>query len=299
MDRLTGLEVFAAIVDNGGFARAAQALRMSPAMVSTHLARLEARLGVPLLIRTTRRIELTQRGQQLLRETRHILAALTAAEDAAKGSTTPAGHVRIDAPAAIGMAFIVPALKAFRLAYPQITLDLSLGDRGVIFRPDGFDIVVRVGDPPRTDAHVYKLSETRMVVVAAPAYLSANPAPQTPDDLAGHDCIIYSSVQSRDDHPWRFTADGVTRWVRPHEAIILNDGAAIQGAAAAGLGIAQTLEMLAAPDLASGRLVRLLDRWTQTPLPVYQFSPPDRQERLPVQAVRSFLATAINWQNAG
>ena len=207
MDRLAELEVFVSIVDSGGFARAARKLRMSPAMVSTHLSRLETRLGVKLLDRTTRRIDLTQRGRSLLDDARHILGSLAAAEASVRGGGgVPSGRVRIDAPSAVGSRFIVPAIPAFRARYPQIVLDLSLGDRGSVLRPDRFDIVVRVGEPGQSDAYVQSLSETRFVHVASPVYLARRPAPRTPDDLAEHDCILYASVELQADNRWRFRA---------------------------------------------------------------------------------------------
>lgn len=299
MDRLTSLEVFLAVVDQGGFARAAQHLRMSPAMVSTHLSRLEERLGVQLLIRTTRRLELTQRGRQFLEEARHVLGALAAAEAAASGGDLPAGRVRIDAPASLGINFLVPAIPEFRRLYPQIIIDLTLGDRGVIFRPDGFDIVVRVGEVPHSEGIVQKLGQTRLVQVASPAYIAVHPAPRTPEELAGHDGIIYASVQARADKSWRLSAYGETRWLHPREAVTLNDGEALRDAALAGIGIAQTLEILVARELAEGRLVRVMPEWNQEPLPIYQLSPTDRHERAAVQAARRFLAESVDWRPHG
>jgi DNA-binding transcriptional LysR family regulator len=295
MDRLTSLEVFCAVVDQGGFTRAAEHLSMSPAMVSTHLSRLEERLGVQLLIRTTRRLGLTQRGRQFLEEARHILSALAAAEAAASGGGLPSGRVRIDTPASLGINFLIPAIPEFRRQYPQIIIDLTLGDRGVIFRPDGFDIVIRVGEMPHSEGVVQKLGQTRLVQVASPAYLAAHPAPHTPEELAAHDGIIYASTQAQADKSWRLSAHGETRWLHPREAVTLNDGEALRDAALGGAGIAQTLEILVARELAEGRLVRVMPEWNQEPLPIYQLSPADRHERAAVQAARRFLAEAIDW----
>ncbi len=296
MDRLAELEVFVSIVDSGGFARAARKLRMSPAMVSTHLSRLETRLGVKLLDRTTRRIDLTQRGRSLLDDARHILGSLAAAEASVQGGGgAPSGRVRIDAPSAVGLRFIVPAIPAFRARYPQIVLDLSLGDRGSVLRPDRFDIVVRVGESGPSGAFVQSLGATRLVHVASPAYLARRPAPRTPDDLAEHDCILYASVELQADSRWRFARDGETRRLRPPAVVTFNHGDAIDAAAIAGIGIAQSLEMLVASELADGRLVRVLDDWNCDPVPVLQMSPRDRCNAPAVKAALGFLVGSIDW----
>ena len=299
MDRLTALEVFVAIVEYNGFARAARVLRMSPAMVSTHMTRLEERLGAPLLNRTTRRIELTQQGLQFLEETRHVLAALAAAETSVQHGGVPAGRVRIDAPASLGLKFIIPAIPAFRRAYPKIVLDLSLGDRGTIFRSEGFDIIIRVGEVPSTDAVTQKLGQTRFVQVVAPDYLARHPMPTAPEDLLHHSCIAYASSYALEESRWRFRKGGEMRWLKPPGMALFNHGEAIRDAAILGVGIAQTLEMLVADALAEGKLTRVLDDWNQDPVPVYQLSPQGRYERTAVQAVWRFLASAIDWVSHG
>ena len=297
MDRLAELEVFVSIVDSGGFARAARKLRMSPAMVSTHLSRLETRLGVKLLDRTTRRIDLTQRGRSLLDDARHILGSLAAAEASVRGGGgVPSGRVRIDAPSAVGSRFIVPAIPAFRARYPQIVLDLSLGDRGSVLRPDRFDIVVRVGEPGPSGAYrAIARAKRASIHVASPAYLARRPAPRTPDDLAEHDCILYASVESQADSRWRFVRNGETRHLRPPAVVTFNHGDAIDAAAIAGIGIAQSLEMLVASKLADGRLVHVLEEWNCDAVPVFQMSPHDRCKAPAVKAALDFLAGAIDW----
>jgi DNA-binding transcriptional LysR family regulator len=296
MDRFASLEVFVAIVDTGSFARAAARLRMSPAMATTHLARLEERLGVRLLNRTTRRIDLTEQGRTFLEEARGILETLAAAESALRrGDRRPSGRVRIDAPASVGMRFIVPAMAALRAAYPDIVVDLSLGDRGTIFRTDGFDILLRVGDAPPSDRISIPLGQTRYLLVASPVYLAKRGRPSVPDDLLDHDCILYSSVEAPGGDRWRFSQDGVLQWLRVPAALTFNDGAAIAEAAIAAAGLAQTLDMLVADPLADGRLVSILDRWTAATSPVVLTCARDRYEATAVKAVMAFLADEIEW----
>src|SRR5271154_5693842 len=140
MDRLTGYEVFVAIVERGGFSRAARSLGMSVAMVSTHVSTLEARVGARLLTRSTRRVDLTADGQRFLADARAIVEAAANAE-AGLGAAgrRPVGRVRIDVPGSMGLIYVVPALAAFRSENPGITLDLSLGDRGTVLRTEGCD----------------------------------------------------------------------------------------------------------------------------------------------------------------
>lgn len=296
MDRFKALEVFVAIADLGSFRRAATRLRLSPAMVTTHLNRLEAQLGVRLIARTTRRIDLTEEGRGFLRDARQILDLLGAAERGVKhADSRPAGRVRIDAPASLGTLYLVPALGALRAAYPDIVIDLTLGDRGTVFRADGFDILVRVGQPPASELVGIVLGTTRFILVAAPDYLARRGMPDRPDALLDHDCILYSSVDSPGGNPWRFEQAGEARQVSAPATLTFNDGRAITAAAVAGNGIAQNLEMLVLDELADGRLVRVLTADCEARAPVTLACPQDRHELPAVRAVFDFLASDVTW----
>ena len=296
MDRLASLEVFITIVDSGGFSRAAGRLGMSPAMVSTHLARLEARLGVRLIDRTTRRLDLTQQGRRFLDDARGIIGAMTQAESSVRrGAAGPSGRVLIDAPGAVGLRFIVPAIPAFRALHPEVALDLSIGDRGTVFRADGFDVLVRVGEPNEGGGQVVPLGQTRFVQVASPDYLARRGEPSTPDELGDHDTVLYATIESPIGHRWRFQRDGEMRWMRPASVATFNHGDAIAAAAASGVGIAQTLEMLAMPEIAAGKLVPILTDWNRDSVPIQLVIPEDRAARPAVQAVAEFLRGGIDW----
>lgn len=300
MDRLTGFEVFVTIVDAGGFGRAAERLGMSPAMVSTHLARLEDRLGARLIDRSTRRFALTLEGHRFLQDARAILDAVMEAESGVRGGTAhPRGQVMIDAPGAIGLRFLVPAIPALRERYPDVAIDLSFSERSMVFRPEGSDIMIRVGDPPEGRGAIVPLGATRFVQVASPAYLARKGTPASPDHLSRHDLIVYATAERPLGQKWRFRKDGRTQWLRPRAAVAFNHGDAITAAAAAGVGIAQTLEMLVAPEIAAGRLVPLLPEWNDSPVPLQLFMPQDRARRPAVRAVSRFLAEAIDWPSPG
>lgn len=299
MDRLTSLEAFVAIVDCGSFGRAAARMGMSPAMMSTHLARLEERLGSKLIDRTTRRLALTQHGHHFLVDARHVLASLSAAEDAVReGSRSPTGRVQIDAPAAVGMRFLVPRLADFREALPSVILDLSVGDRGTQFRPGGFDLMIRVGEPNDERTRNLLLGHTRFVQVASPAYVDRRGAPRSPDDLADHDAILYRSIEMPDGNRWRFWRNGMVHSMRPPAVFTFNHGDAIGAAAVAGAGIAQTLEMLVAAELEAGTLVPVLTEWNRDTIPIYLLAPEDRADRPAVKAVMGFIHDRIDWPQA-
>lgn len=296
MDRMTGLEVFVAIVDSGGFSRAAERLGLSPTMVSAHLARLEDRLGSRLIHRTTRRFALTPQGHVFLEEARDILRALAQAEARIRRSeaTGPSGRVALDAPGATGLRFVAPAVAQLRAEHPGILLDLSVGDRSMTLRPDMFDLLIRIGAPVEGKGEVIRLGQTRYVQVASPNYLDRRGTPQTPDDLHDHDCILFATAD-RPVGQWRFVRGTDKRSLRPASVASFNHGDAIAMAAVAGIGIAQTLEMIVRPELASGSLRTVLTDWNSEPVDIQLFLPEDRQRRPAVQAVAAFLRTRIDW----
>lgn len=295
MDRLSSLEVFVAIVDYGGFGKAAERLGLSPTMVSTHLARLEDRLGTQLLHRSTRRFSLTAQGHVFLEQTRTILDSIQQAENLVRqGDARPVGRVAIDAPGAIGLRFVVPSIPTLLSAHPRVALDLSVGDRNMMFRPEGFDMLIRVGAPPEGKGEVIPLGETRFIQVASPEYLRRRGAPSTLEELHDHDCVLFTTVE-RPVGQWRFLRHGERRSLRPGSVATFNHGDAIASAAIAGVGIAQTLEMLVKPELAAGKLIRILTDWNQETVPVQLFIPQDRIKRPAVRAAAEFLRTHVDW----
>jgi len=295
MDRLTAMEAFVAVAEMGSFTRAAARMRMSAAMMTLHIARLEERLGVRLFNRTTRRVDLTEDGRQLLERARAALHAFAAAETALTPGAGLSGRVRIDVPASIGHAFVLPALQGFHRLHPDIALDLSFGDRGTVFRADGFDILVRIGEAPISGWITVTLGQTRLLCLASPDYLERHEPPIEPEDLNNHRCIVYASVEAPGGNPWNFTRNGKRSRIRPPSAFSFNDGAGIMAALLAGLGIAQNLEMLARDDLRTGTLVPVLEAWAPPPRPVVLMSARDRYALPHVRAVMDFLAERVDW----
>jgi len=171
MDRLTAMEAFVAVAETRSFTRAAARMRLSPAMMTLHVSRLEEHLGVRLFNRTTRRVDLTADGRQLLDYAQAVLEAYASAERSTRPGGALTGRVRLDVPASVGHALIVPALAEFRRLHPDIVLDLTLGDRGTFFRVDGFDLVMRIGETPLSGWQTRLLGTTRLVALASPDYV--------------------------------------------------------------------------------------------------------------------------------
>lgn len=295
MDRLTALEVFIAVVETGSFTRAAVKMRISTAMATLHVRRLEEHLGVGLFNRTTRRVDLTEDGRQFLEYARATLDAFAAAEQAVRPGAGLSGRVRLDVPASMGHAFIVPALADFHRLHPNIILDLSLGDRGTFFRVDGFDIVLRAGEVPISGWETIPLGMTRLVCLAAPAYGERHGLPEDPDSLHQHRCILYASVEAPGGNPWTLVQEGRRTRIRLPATFTFNDGAAIMAATRAGLGISQNLEMLARQDLQSGRLIEVLPDFGRSELSIMLMSARDRMTLPHVRAVLDFLTRHVDW----
>lgn len=295
MDRLKAMEVFIQIVDRGSMSRAAAALGISTTTVSAYLSHLEGHLGRRLLDRSTRRIDLTQEGRRFLDDARHIVEAVALAEDgAASQSARPRGRVRIDVPALIGHRYILPALPDFLAEFPEIAIEMSFGDRASVFRPDGFDILVRVGEVDTAGVDVLRLQRTRYVYVACPDYLARRGTPSTPKDLEAHDCIVYSTVDQPGGRWWTFEHGGITDRVRPPSRLSLNDGTAILNGAVAGLGVAKMLEMLVMREIADGSLVEVLADCKDQPVVLSAMIAQDRGRLPAVTAAMAFLQ-AIDW----
>ena len=295
MDRVRAMEIFIQIVDRGSMSRAATVLGVSSTTVSTYLASLEAHLGRRLLDRSTRRINLTEDGRRFLEDARHIVDAVAMAEDMTRGSDAVLrGRVRIDVPASIGHRYVLPALPGFLARHPAIELDVILGDRASVFRPDGFDVLIRVGETAMRNADVRCLGQSRFVHVAAPSYLARRGIPETPGDIEDHDCILYSTLDQPGGRWWSFQRDGKVERIRPRSQLSLNDGNAIAAAAMAGLGIARTLEMLVSQEIADRRLSAVLNDWADESVPIYAVAAADRSRIPVVSATLAFLET-MRW----
>lgn len=290
MDRLQAMTVFAKVVEQGSFARAAERLSISSSACSRQVAELEAHLETRLLNRTTRRLSLTEGGQGFYERCVQLLADLEEAEQAAaQNAARPRGTLRITTSINFGVRHVSPAIGAFLAKYPEVTFDVSLSDRIVDLVEEGYDLAIRIGSAGGETVVARKLGEARMVACASPAYLKAHGAPKTPEDLARHSCLTYEYMPVR--NVWTFRGkDGREHAVRVSGPLHSNNGDLLAAVAVAGVGIAYEPEFILGPDLKAGRLVPILGAYTSPLGPIYAVYPSRRYLSAKVRAFVDFLA---------
>ena len=285
MDKLRGMETFVAVVECGSFTGAAARLEMSAVMVGKYIALLEGQLGTRLLERNTRRQSLTDAGRVYFDEARRVLEQVANAERSVERlRLAPAGTLRVSAPVSFGASIIAPLTASFLQAWPEVRVELDLTNRMVDLVDEGIDLAIRIGDIQRTDLVAKYLASYRMAICAAPDYLARHGTPQTPADLAGHQCLSHTVWTARNE--WRLPgAAEEVRWKR--EAVLrCNDGYALRMAAVAGAGLLLQPEVLLAEDLANGRLVRILQNYTPEPRPIHLLW---RQDLRPLPKLTRFV----------
>ena len=298
MDRLQAMTVFAKVVEQGSFARAAERLSISASACSRQVAELEAHLASRLLNRTTRRLSLTESGQGFYERCVQLLADLEDAERAAGESTArPRGTIRLTTSINFGVRHVSPAISAFLARYPEVKFDVSLSDRIVDLVEEGYDLAVRIGTAGGETVVARKLGEARMVACASPAYLKAHGTPQAPEELARHACLTYEYLPARNVWPFR-GRDGSEHAVRVAGPLHSNNGDLLAAAAVAGAGIAYEPEFILGPDLKAGRLVPILASYSAPLGPIYAVYPSRRYLSAKVRTLVDFLAQRFanaNW----
>lgn len=285
MDRLASMTVFVRVAEAKSFAAAAQVLDMSPTMVANHIRAQEARLGVRLIERTTRRQVLTDVGATYLERCREVLASVEAADGVAEAMRTrPQGLLRVTAPVSCGAHRLTPVIAAFCRAHPAVQVELDLNDRIVDLEEDGFHAGIRSGRAPDMHLHAVGLKPSTMWVAASPAYLERRGTPQHPADLAAHDSLAFTAWGP--GHAWRFSHGAETVVVPVKGPLSVNSGQALLQAAVAGLGVIVQADVLLEESVASGTLVRLLTDWALPMRPMHLVT----SRRAPPSAkLRSFV----------
>lgn len=258
MDNRAGeMEVFLRVVDAGSFSEAARMMRMTPSTVSKLIGRVEERLGVRLLERSTRRLSLTDEGRIYYERSRSLLEEMNEIERTlSQGSASLDGRVRISSSVGFGLLGIEPLLPGFWKKFPRIVVDMSLSDEIVDLYLDRTDVAFRVGPLPDSSMTAIKLGTAKRMIVAAPSYLAARGTPRTVDDLADHDCLSFNFRRANAVWPLRESGRVVDRSVEG--PMIANNGETVRRMAVAGLGLARIGEFHARDDLRGGRLVEVL-----------------------------------------
>jgi DNA-binding transcriptional LysR family regulator len=293
--RLGSIELFCLTAQHRGFTAAAQAAGLSAAAVSRSVARLEARLGVRLLMRTTRQVRLTDAGERYFEQCRQALGQLAEAERAVTGQQqTPSGLVRMSLPTSYGHYRVLPLLPAFTKKYPEIELDLQLTNRNVDFTSEGFDLAIRARTPPDSGMVARKLEDAALVVVAAPGYLQRRRTPRQPEDLAQLECIQFIQPNTGQPVPWLLQCDGRFVEHAPNGRLRCTDD--ILGPvtlARAGAGVVQTYRFLVESDLREGRLVELLPDCAGASRPFSLLYPANRHMPLRVRVLIDHLMARL------
>jgi DNA-binding transcriptional LysR family regulator len=281
MDRLKQIESFVSVAAKGTLTAAAQAEGVAPAVVGRRIDALEERLGVKLLVRTTRRITLTHEGSAFLEDCQRILADMANAEaSVSAGGVKASGALRITAPAGFGRRHVAPLLPMFLARHPDVHLSLNLSDRVVDIVNEGFDCAVRVGDMPDSSLISIRLADNRRLCVAAPAYLQRAGLPQHPGELARHECLTLSSDASQ-TRGWAFTVDGAVTHMRPSGRIDCSDGQVLHAWCLQGLGVAWRSTWEVEGDIAAGTLQPLLEAYAAPPNGIYAVLP--QRKHLPLR----------------
>lgn len=278
MDQLTALRALRRVVELGSFTAAGNALGISHSIVSRQVRQLESQLGAQLLNRTTRRFALTAAGQEYYLASRDILDALDAADRAvAMHQAQPSGSLRINAPMAFGTLELAACLPDFTRQYPHIHIDLVCNDRIVDLIDDGFDVALRLARGlPDSTLVARQLASSRTVAVASPAYLDRHGHPATPQDLAQHNCLMYTSGDKPAE--WSFTdGDGAANKIAVRGSLQANTSVALREAAMGGMGIAGAAAFIVRDALRSGQLVEVLPGYTLRPRTLYALYPHSRQ----------------------
>jgi LysR family transcriptional regulator, regulator for bpeEF and oprC len=259
MDQLLAMRVFTRVAERESFGQAADELDISRAAASGHVAALEKHLGVRLLNRTTRRVSLTAEGADYLRRCRRILEEVEDAEETLRGARSrPQGLLRVDVPVAFGRYLLLPALPEFTRRYPAIDLDVRLNDRVVDLVAERVDVALRVGTLQQSGLVARRVAQISIVTCASPTYLADHGEPGTPDDLRQHR-LLATTPSGGGTPDWSYPAPYTSRRLKLHFAMQFNAAEAPVIAAAAGLGITRTVDLLVADYVARGELRLILN----------------------------------------
>jgi DNA-binding transcriptional LysR family regulator len=292
MSQIEDMRIVVEVVDRGSFSAAATRLGVTKQLVSRRVMALEERLGVQLLVRTTRRLAPSELGQDYVERARRIIAEVEDAEQAmASHVAAPRGTLRISAPLSFGQSHLSPLLAGFLSLHPGVRLELDMADRPVNLVAEGYDVAVRIGNLVDSSLIARKLTTIKMVICATPSYLERVGIPTTIKELQSHDCLEYRHSKGA---TWPLTVNGALEMVAVRGCFLANNGDVLRDAAIAGLGLVQLPTFIIVQDLASRRLVTVMDAFAPPPTAAYVVHPTHRQRSRLVRAFSDYLAAGLS-----
>ena len=290
MDRWTEIELFVQVAETGSLSRAAELLNLSNASASRHLAALEARLGVRLVERNTRRLYLTDTGQEFFQRSRAILADLRDAESTVNAAAlNPTGVLRVTASLSFSMHHIAPLLREYTERYPNVTVHVEAANRYLDIIDNNIDVAIRNREvEPDSNITIRRLAGTRRILTASPAYLSRHGVPREIDDLHRHKLLIYTHANNPNE--LRFTRGDEQQTINVKGLLESNDGQILRAAALDGMGILVQPSYIVYDDIVAGRLVPMLDDWDLPRLTVNLAYPSRKHLSAKVRTFIDFMA---------
>ncbi|MBT8127755.1 MAG: LysR family transcriptional regulator [Gammaproteobacteria bacterium] len=285
---LVALRAFVTVVEAGGFNRAAEQLEASAAAVSRRISGLESALGVKLLNRTTRQIDLTESGRQFYADVVNIFESLAEAEDKIQTRRgTIKGNLRLAAPLSFGVGRIAPILPVFMKRHPELKVHLQLEDRFTDLVAEGVDVAIRIGALKDSTLVATRLASIPRVFCASPEYLALKGEPTRPEELASHHCLHYSLLSTRDN--WNFSTRNKARDIVINGPLTTNNGDVLKEAAIQGMGIAMMPTFIVEDALNDGRLQKILNAYCPEPFGLYAVRPSRRFTPAKVRALIEYL----------
>ncbi|GEO01509.1 LysR family transcriptional regulator [Novosphingobium sediminis] len=292
MDRFEAMRTLLAAVDGGSLSAASRALNTPLPTISRRVSDLEAHLGAQLLVRTSRKLILTESGEAFVAATRRVLDDLADAERAASGEyRVPRGELMVTAPIMFGKLHVAPVVHAFLNAYPDVTVRLVLSDSTIDLVEAHVDVAVRIGQLPDSDLVARKVGDIRWTVCASPEYLARRGPITEPEELERHDCVAFEGLHST--RTWRIGNAALARSVEITPRFSVNTADAIIDAAAAGVGVARIMSYQAAAAVEDGRLVPLFTELGCEPVPVHLVHRRQRSQPLKLKAFLDFVAPRL------
>lgn len=287
MNPFEDMRLFCQVMESGSFTAAAEQLGLSKQFVSRRLIQLEERLGVRLLNRSTRRLDVTPLGQSYYESALRLLSDVEQVEQGIAGQNSePRGTLRLSAPLSFAMAHLGCLLPSFLQRYPHVSVEVDLSDRPVDLIGEGYDLVLRIGTLEDSTLIARRIASVERVYCASPEYLARRGTPLKPEDLADHDCLPYGHGRQVQ---WRFQTKGKLQSVNVSGRMRVNNGELLRDTAIAGLGVTYLPTFIVAEALKDGRLVTLFEDFAPEALTLSAVYPQHRQSSRPVQALVEFL----------